>query len=239
MPFSNEIKQRAMVACGRRCCICHKFCGNNLEVHHIKPQAENGTDTFDNAIPLCFDCHAEVGQYNPKHPKGIKFTQAELIQHRDNWYSIIASGRTESGDSIPKVEPIKITKNENTADALLIRIATGAELLQYMNGSAAFEYKYDEPNTREEAACIADFVQQLTDLLDSGVLEDPSQQIMLGFDLKDMLSSLETCGYWVFCGKENRTLSGGVRPPEAFPVMLLRIVRKDNPAIYKNKEDHA
>lgn len=35
MAFSEDIKTRTMVACGRCCCICHKFCGNNMEVHHI------------------------------------------------------------------------------------------------------------------------------------------------------------------------------------------------------------
>lgn len=89
MPFSQEVKIRAMVACGRCCVICHKFCGNNMEVHHIKAQADGGSDEFENAIPLCFDCHAEVRQYDPKHPKGIKFTEQELIQHRDNWYKKI------------------------------------------------------------------------------------------------------------------------------------------------------
>lgn len=57
-----------------------------MEVHHIKAHADGGNDTFDNAIPLCFDCHAEVRQYDSKHPKGIKFSEKELIQHRDNWY---------------------------------------------------------------------------------------------------------------------------------------------------------
>lgn len=86
MPFSQEVKIKAMVACGRCCAICHKFCGNNMEVHHIKAQAEGGSDEYENAIPLCFDCHAEVRQYDPKHPKGIRFTEQELRQHRDNWY---------------------------------------------------------------------------------------------------------------------------------------------------------
>ena len=87
MSFLQEVKIKAMVACGRRCAICHKFCGNNMEVHHIKQEADGGSNDFENAIPLCFDCHAEVGQYNPRHPKGIKFTEAELRLHRDNWYN--------------------------------------------------------------------------------------------------------------------------------------------------------
>lgn len=55
MAFSESIKNKAMVSCGRKCCICHKFCGNNMEIHHIKAKADGGEDTFENAIPLCFD----------------------------------------------------------------------------------------------------------------------------------------------------------------------------------------
>ncbi len=86
MSFPQDVKEKALVACGRCCCICHKFCGNNMEVHHIIQHADGGTDEFDNAIPLCLDCHAEVGQYNPRHPKGTKFTIGELKGHRDKWY---------------------------------------------------------------------------------------------------------------------------------------------------------
>ena len=60
MPFSEDIKIKALVSCGRKCCVCHKFCGNNMEIHHIKAKADGGEDSFENAIPLCFDCHAEV-----------------------------------------------------------------------------------------------------------------------------------------------------------------------------------
>ena len=57
-----------------------------MEIHHIKAKADGGEDTFENAIPLCFDCHAIVRQYDPKHPKGTRFTEAELKMHRDAWY---------------------------------------------------------------------------------------------------------------------------------------------------------
>jgi hypothetical protein len=38
-----------------------------------------------NAIPLCFECHAEVHHYNPEHPKGRRFGSSELKGHRDQW----------------------------------------------------------------------------------------------------------------------------------------------------------
>lgn len=86
MGFLAKIKEDVMVACGRHCCLCHKFCGLKIEIHHIKPQSEGGPDTFENAIPLCFDCHADMRSYDTKHPKGTKYTEKELIRHKTNWF---------------------------------------------------------------------------------------------------------------------------------------------------------
>ncbi len=60
-----------------------------MELHHIVPESNGGKSTFENCIPLCFDCHADAGHYNPKHPKGTKYSPTELKKHRDNWYSAI------------------------------------------------------------------------------------------------------------------------------------------------------
>lgn len=90
MGFDN-IDTEVFVACGRSCSICHKFCGTKMELHHIKQKADGGEDSWDNCIPLCFDCHADVKAYNPKHPKGKKYTEKELKAHRDNWYNKVAN----------------------------------------------------------------------------------------------------------------------------------------------------
>ena len=86
MSFPTKVKENALVACGRHCCICHKFCGTKIELHHIHPKANGGEDTFENCIPLCFDCHADMVSYDFKHPKGTKYSENELKRHRDNWY---------------------------------------------------------------------------------------------------------------------------------------------------------
>jgi len=88
--WTSDIKNQALVACGRRCCICHQFCGINIECHHIVAEAEGGPSTLDNCIPLCFDCHADVGHYNPRHPKGTKYSTSELKGHRDTWFRVMA-----------------------------------------------------------------------------------------------------------------------------------------------------
>lgn len=90
MSFSEEVRTKALVACGRCCCLCHKFCGTKMEIHHIQQKSDEGSDDFDNAIPLCFDCHADVNSYNDHHPKGSKYTEKELRSRRDTWYSKFA-----------------------------------------------------------------------------------------------------------------------------------------------------
>jgi hypothetical protein len=58
----------------------------NIEVHHLVPESEGGSDDIDNAIPLCFECHSEVGRYNSRHPRGTKYKIAELKARRDQVY---------------------------------------------------------------------------------------------------------------------------------------------------------
>lgn len=60
----------------------------------VQPR-DGGLDTYDNCIPLCLDCHAEVGHYTDTHPKGTKFTPDELRLHRDRWYRKIDTGISE------------------------------------------------------------------------------------------------------------------------------------------------
>ena len=86
MAFSRAIKEKALVAAGRRCCLCTRFKGVRLEVHHIRPESGGGSNDFDNAIPLCFDCHADVGHYNSDHPRGNRYSYTELRRHRDRLY---------------------------------------------------------------------------------------------------------------------------------------------------------
>jgi len=89
MGFSPKVKEDIFVASARHCCVCHRYCGVKVEVHHIVPQAQGGDDTFENAIALCFDCHCDAGHYFANHPKGSKFSPTELRKHKNNWFRIV------------------------------------------------------------------------------------------------------------------------------------------------------
>ncbi len=92
MTFAQNTKARMFIKCGRLCCLCLKQCGVNIEAAHIVDENKGGSNDESNGIPVCFDCHQEIGAYDPKHPKGNKFTEAELKAHRDRVYALVESG---------------------------------------------------------------------------------------------------------------------------------------------------
>lgn len=91
MPFPEREAMQLMARCHRRCCICHRFCGFKMELDHITPKAEGGSDAIDNAIPVCFECHAEIHAYNDRHPRGRKYRPDELRVQKDQWLRLCES----------------------------------------------------------------------------------------------------------------------------------------------------
>ncbi len=104
MEFDPEGASELLAACHRRCCVCHRFCGIKMELDHIEQRADQGSDKIDNAIPVCFECHAEIHLYNDKHPRGRKFRPRELRLHKKQWLSIC------------KNNPLVLVDNPRVAD---------------------------------------------------------------------------------------------------------------------------
>ncbi|RQQ11194.1 HNH endonuclease [Burkholderia stagnalis] len=92
MGFPVDVRTKVLIRCARICCLCFKQCGTKIEIHHIVQEADGGANTESNALPVCFDCHAEVGNYNARHPKGTKYRAEELRVRRDMLYKLVESG---------------------------------------------------------------------------------------------------------------------------------------------------
>jgi hypothetical protein len=86
MRFNTKLQIKLLLWCDRHCCFCKKACGVNIEVHHIIPPENGGSNEEDNAIPLCFDCHSHVGHYNNQAPRGLKIKPGELKARRKQVY---------------------------------------------------------------------------------------------------------------------------------------------------------
>ncbi len=111
MGFSPEIAENLLVKSARHCCLCRRYKGTKLEVHHIVPESRGGSDDEENGIPLCFECHAEVAAYNEEHPRGRKFRPSELRRHRDQVLSLVAQGKLlESAQSGLEDEDVELIR---------------------------------------------------------------------------------------------------------------------------------
>lgn len=100
MTFSENLKLDVKHRAAFRCCRCQAI---GVEIHHILPKAEGGSDAFENAAPLCSKCHSDFGD-NP-------LKQKEIREMRDWWYQQV-SARAAQAD--PKFSAL-----EEKLDALL------------------------------------------------------------------------------------------------------------------------
>ena len=82
MAFSEKIKIEVKRRSAFQCCRCRTI---GVQIHHI---IQGGSDTIDNAAPLCPNCHDYFGQ-NPVKRKEIK-------QMRDWWYEVCDEKYSES-----------------------------------------------------------------------------------------------------------------------------------------------
>lgn len=104
MPFTEAIKLEAKQKAHFACVACHEAF---VEVHHILPQADGGSDDLDNAAPLCARCHDLVGG-NPEKRKQIR-------QMRDFWYEICETQNLPSSKLNQDIDEIKTHQHEQGA----------------------------------------------------------------------------------------------------------------------------
>lgn len=152
MSFPAKVKEDALVASGRHCCLCHRFCGFKIEVHHIKLESEGGENSFDNSIALCFDCHADMRSYDAKHPKGVKYTENELRRHRDAWHrkvvdsvGLLATREVVATDQIVFKQCTQLLPWDGSIQFVRQRDFSGSFCTDCLNDFRLFLYKCENP----------------------------------------------------------------------------------------------
>jgi hypothetical protein len=87
MAFNQHEIEQLLADTGRRCCICGTL--HKVQVHHIIPQEEGGTDDIDNAVPLCPNCHDEVHGRYVRGRTTRTYTPGELKLHRQRTIELV------------------------------------------------------------------------------------------------------------------------------------------------------
>ena len=186
MGFNQSIVESALLSCGRHCCLCHKFCGTKIELHHIEQRKNGGEDTFDNCLPLCFDCHADVMQYNPAHPKGKKYNISELKKHRENWYKKVEL----SGGLI--ISNTKYCELDRSTFERLNKLLSSKELMYFIKHNI-FCYKFDDKLMIEIDLFLKECELPEFEFIDSD-LEGIKSQLEIYFEKLDILITKNTFG---------------------------------------------
>lgn len=86
IPAQEETRAKLFLWCSRHCCFCGRACTTNMEIHHVDGNHSNNDE--DNLIPVCFDCHGELGSYNAAHPRGSKYRELEIKSRREQVYEL-------------------------------------------------------------------------------------------------------------------------------------------------------
>jgi hypothetical protein len=89
MEIPQEVADKMMVRCGRRCCICRRFRPTKLQVHHLVERSKGGSNEEDNLIVICLSCHSDV---HSTVPFTRRFTVDEQKGHRDALIKQVADG---------------------------------------------------------------------------------------------------------------------------------------------------
>lgn len=96
----------------------------------------------------------------------------------------------------------------------------------------AYQFSHDEALNEEEVSVLGDCFQDAQDWGDlSGELQ-PADRVRTQFEMNGIIESLHNCGFILFGGREIQQLVGGIGPPMAFAVAILRAVRPTNPDIF-------
>lgn len=113
MPFSEALKLTVKRRAHFSCALCHTI---GVEIHHIIPQAENGSDLEDNAVSLCPSCHETYGA-NPEKRKFIR-------QSRDFWYEVCEKRYASDSDRLEKIlQIVQEASSKNDVGKVLDKIA--------------------------------------------------------------------------------------------------------------------
>ena len=118
---------------------------------------------------------------------------------------------------------------------MLHRIDDGKQLLEYIDGTYGISFREDT-HTIEEVKQVGEFIQYVKMLMDfDDFYDEPCDRVMTGFNLTQSIKELDVAGFWVFADKVKYKIKGKDGKSTIYPILAMRIVRKDNQEIINIK----
>ena len=206
------------------------------EVCHIHSSKPNGPrydnnystellDTYDNLILFCAIHHKLIDD------QCDTYTSERLTQMKTNHEAWVAKQLSVESQT----ESVKIKQVKENIPSHLQRITSGKQFTSLLDVCFAIEYSYDDALSEQEIFLISNFLQDTQDFLDIYSDLNISKKISFDIALNDSIKELDINNIWVFAARENRIVTGGVGADENFPVLIMRLLKKNNACIMKVK----
>lgn len=244
MAISNKTRKILWGRSGNRCAICKNEIVIDATVQddesvvadecHIISSQTNGPrydpsypseklDSYENLILLCRTHHKMIDDQTST------FTAAILRQMKVNHEVWVTQKLTENQR---KHRPIRFRRVKQNIPDFLFRLTTGKEILDLIMGAMAYAFDHDELKSQEEVELVGGFLQLAQDWGDLGDVLEAGGRVQTAYELTTSLQELEEAGFFVFGGREVQLLEGGAQAePSNWPVVVMRVLRKDNQSI--------
>lgn len=181
-------------------------------------------DAHENLILLCRTHHKMVDDQT------ATFTTDILRQIKSN-HEIWVSQQLAGSE---KPQPVRLRRVKQNIPSILARLMTGKEVLDLVTNAMAYSFDHDELNSQGEVDLVGTFLEVAQDWGELSSDLEAGRRVQIAYDLTKSLQEIEDAGFFVFGGREVQLLEGGDQSaPSSWPVAIMRVLRKDNPAIAK------
>jgi hypothetical protein len=134
----QDLVDKMMVKCARRCCICRRYRPTKLQVHHIVERNQGGSNDEDNLIVTCMSCHTDV---HSKVPFARRFTVQELKGHRDALVKMVEQDVLPASDT-------------DDADQVMLALLSAKPKASALLSPEATEILLHAVNAKSQQGCV-------------------------------------------------------------------------------------
>ena len=244
MAISDKTRKILWGRSGNRCALCRKelvldatsasdesVVGEECHIVSGKDQGPRYDPTFpperldepENLTLLCRNHHKMVDDQRKTYT--VERLQSLKATH-ESWVS-----STLNEDKLP--QPVRVRGIKENIPDFLVRLTSGIDILKIVDGAMGYSFENDDLQSEAEVELVGQFLQEVQDWGDLSPDLEAADRVKTSFRITGLLRELEQAGFWVFGERENKRIEGGVGPPSAFPIAILRVVRSTNDEVIK------
>ena len=244
MGITNKTRKLLWGKSGNKCAICKRVLSVDATLKddesiiadecHIISERENGPrydqsypkekiNSYENLILLCRIHHKQVDD------QCTKYTAEVLQKNKEEHEKWVTERLDKSSQIIPDIRA-KLVRNN--IPKYLLRLTTGKEVLNIVEGAHTYSFDHDELSNEEEVEIVGQFLDMIKDWADVGSDLEPSDRVEIVYDLTDRIQNLDEAGFWVFGAREKQKLLSDNQKTD-WNMSIITILRKNNPAIFK------